>query len=111
MEDSSEIFGKLDKFVGHLYLNGVSIIFILNHIDSVVRKSRGNKSVEEVHLDVSALVGQDDDVWDKVGQVIGNLQALGSLHITLTTVMGTGVAMATMKRIYPPLAGRYLLAS
>jgi hypothetical protein len=24
---------------------------------------------------------QDDDAWDKVGQAIGNLQALGKLHI------------------------------
>jgi hypothetical protein len=80
MGDSSEIFEQLDKFVRRRYL--YSIPFILDHIDYVVRKSRGNRSVEEVYLYVYALVGQDDEFWDKVGQVIGNLQALGSLHIT-----------------------------
>jgi hypothetical protein len=95
MGDSSEIFSEsqernirerqlLEKFIGRrfLILNGDSIPLILKHIDYVVRKSQGNKSVENVNLYVSALVGEDDDFWDKVGQVIGNLQSLGSLHIT-----------------------------
>jgi hypothetical protein len=39
-----------------------------NHIDSFVSQSRGNESVEKVVIYPYAFDGQDDEVWDKVGQ-------------------------------------------
>jgi hypothetical protein len=59
-----------------------SIPWILNHIDCFVSQSRGNESVTEVSLyPYYSIDDQDDEAWDKVGQAIGNLQALGKLHI------------------------------
>ncbi len=33
------------------------------------------------HIDCFAFNANDDEVWDKVGQAIGHLQAPGKLHI------------------------------
>jgi hypothetical protein len=64
-----------------LMLNEDSLPWISNHIDCVVRASRGNNSVTEVVLDMRMLNEHDDSVWDKVGQAIGNLQGLKKLCI------------------------------
>jgi hypothetical protein len=67
-----------------LYWDEDSMKWILNHIDCFVSQSRGNCSVENVILYPNALNGHDDDddIWDKVGQAIGNLQALNALNIS-----------------------------
>jgi hypothetical protein len=62
-------------------LNEYSISWILNHIDCFVSQSRGNKSVTRVRLFPYASNGQNDEVWDKVGQAIGNLQSLENLEM------------------------------
>jgi hypothetical protein len=66
----------------YLDLNEDSISWIINHIDCFVSQSRGNESIEEVYLYPNAFYGQDDDLWDKVGIAIGNLQALERLRIS-----------------------------
>jgi hypothetical protein len=55
--------------------------WMLNHIDCFVSQSRGNKIVQHVSVNAS-FDGYGDDVWEKVGQAIGNLQALETLHIS-----------------------------
>jgi hypothetical protein len=67
-----------ERFLGgmDLYLNKFKISWILNHIDCFVSQSRGNESVEVVYLWLYAFDGHDDDIWDNVGEAIGNLQAL-----------------------------------
>jgi hypothetical protein len=59
-----------------------SIPWILNHIDYFVNESRSNERVKEVYLSPYLLVGQDIELWDKVGQAVGNLQALSWIHIS-----------------------------
>jgi hypothetical protein len=59
-----------------------SIPWILNHIDYFINQSRCNERVQEVYLSLYLLVGQDIEVWDKVGQAVGNLQALSCIHIS-----------------------------
>jgi hypothetical protein len=50
--------------------------WILNHIDCFVSQSRGNKNVKQVYLLSHAFNSREHDVWDKVGQAVGNLQSL-----------------------------------
>jgi hypothetical protein len=64
-----------------LHLNAASIPLILNHIDYFVSQSRGNESIGAVHLWLYDINGHNNEVWHKVGQAIGNLQALKRLHI------------------------------
>jgi hypothetical protein len=65
-----------------LKLNKNSMHWILNNIDCFISQSQDNTSVYEVYLYPHASFGgHDDDVGDKVGQAVGNLQALGTLHI------------------------------
>jgi hypothetical protein len=67
----------------YLFLNEEAMALILDHIDCFVSQSRGNRSVERMFLYPYALYGHDDDaVWDKVGQALGNLQALEGLRIS-----------------------------
>jgi hypothetical protein len=54
---------------------------ILNHIDCFVSASRGNKSVKVLDLYPKTFYGQDEHVWDKLGQAFGNLQALERICI------------------------------
>jgi hypothetical protein len=61
-------------------LDEESFPWILNHIDCFVSQSRGNNSVDLVRLYPYEFSGHDDEVWDKVGQAVGNLQALEKLH-------------------------------
>jgi hypothetical protein len=88
MEDYSNRTSPLQKECAReqlgqrsLHLNVATIPWILNHIDCFVSQSRGNESVEEVSLYPYSFDGQDEDRWDKVGQAVGNLQALRSLRI------------------------------
>jgi hypothetical protein len=69
--------------VPYLTLNdeGGSIPWIMNHIDHFVSHSRGNDSVTDLHLYPQDFYGHDDVVWDKLGQAVGNLQALERLCI------------------------------
>jgi hypothetical protein len=60
----------------------VSIPFILNHIDCFVSETRGNESVAILALNMYSVCGNDDEVWDKVGQAVGNLQSLERLSIS-----------------------------
>jgi hypothetical protein len=64
-----------------LALDEESLDWILNHIDCFVSQSRGNKRVEGVIFYPYALHGYDGEVWDKVGQAIGNLEVLEELQI------------------------------
>jgi hypothetical protein len=66
----------------HLNLDEDAMHWIVNHIDCFVSQSRGNESVQEVYLYPNAFYGQDDDVWDKVGEAVGNLEALEGLRIS-----------------------------
>jgi hypothetical protein len=54
---------------------------LLTHVDCFVRQSRGNERVLFVNMHPYSYNGHDDEVWDKVGQAIGNLQALDCLRI------------------------------
>jgi hypothetical protein len=65
----------------YLSLDEGTISWIANNIDCFVSQSRGNVSVREVILQKHAFNGHGDDVWDKVGQAVGNLQALETLRI------------------------------
>jgi hypothetical protein len=73
-----------DQLLGErrLCLDVTTIPWILNHIDCFVSQSRGNESIEELFLYPYAFDGQDDDLWEKVGQAVGNLQALETLRIS-----------------------------
>jgi hypothetical protein len=56
--------------------------WMLKHIDCFVSQSRGNESIEEVTIPLFSNDGEDHAFWDKVGQAIGNLQALKTLRIS-----------------------------
>jgi hypothetical protein len=74
---------QLDELVnrGYLQLDVDSIPLIRKHIDYFVEQSRSNKTMTGVYFCVYSLVGQDDVFWDKLGQAIGNFQALKMLLI------------------------------
>jgi hypothetical protein len=57
--------------------------WMLKHIDCFVSQSRRNVTIEEVHIYPYSNDGEDHVFWDKVGQAIGNLQALKTLRICL----------------------------
>jgi hypothetical protein len=82
MGDSSETFLEELRLPGPcLYLAEDSIPRILNNIDCFVSQSRGNNTVKVLALYPYAFNFQDDAVWDKVGQAVGNLQKLKRLFI------------------------------
>jgi hypothetical protein len=58
-----------------------TIPWVLNNIDCFVRQSEGNKRVEKLTFYPCVVDGQGDEVWDKLGQAIGNLQGLKMLTI------------------------------
>jgi hypothetical protein len=64
-----------------LYLDEDSFPWILNHIDCFNRQARLNESIKTVHFYRYSGDCQDNEVWDKLGQAIGNLQALEKLYI------------------------------
>jgi hypothetical protein len=90
MGDPNEL--SLDRFLGGEYLNldEHSIPWILNHIDDFVSQSRGNESVVAVNVTPNAFTPtslyNEIEVWDKVGQAIGNLQSLERLRISATDI-------------------------
>jgi hypothetical protein len=67
---------------GHKYLtfSEYTIPWILNHIDCFVSQCRSNINVEVLVLNPHNFDLPDDGFWDKFGQGVGNLQALGSLR-------------------------------
>jgi hypothetical protein len=67
-----------------LDIDDESFPWISDHIDCFVSQSRGNESVEQVGLYSCLFTGQDDTIWDKVAQAIGNFQALGIIWISPT---------------------------
>jgi hypothetical protein len=73
-----------DRFFGrttYLELDDNSLPWILDHIDCFNRQARLNESIKVVLLYGYSGDDQDDEVWDKFGQAIGNLQALDKLRI------------------------------
>jgi hypothetical protein len=66
-----------------LLLDAHLLDLILNDIDCFVSQSRGNETIEILALYPGAFNGNDDNFWDKLGQAIDNLQALGILRIYL----------------------------
>lgn len=66
------------EFLGNdtLTLDEDSNSWISNNIDYFVSQSRGNEGVEEVNLYLYSFGDHDDGFWDKLGQAVGNLQAL-----------------------------------
>lgn len=84
MEDSN--IETLQEFLldEHLVLlDEDTIPCVVNDIDYFVNQSRGNTIVKHLHLCPYAFSGYADDVWDKFGQAIGNLQALEWLCIRI----------------------------
>jgi hypothetical protein len=68
-----------------LLLDEESIPWILNHIDCFVSRSRGNKSIRNLYFLPYAPFGDqgdDDGVWEKVGQAVRNLRALNKILIS-----------------------------
>jgi hypothetical protein len=72
----------------YVHLDKESIPCVMNVIDYFVSQSRGNESVKQVYLYPYAFNVQDDDVWDKVGQAIGNFQSLDWLCIFTPNYLG-----------------------
>jgi hypothetical protein len=72
-----------DHIIGghHLRLHEDTISWISSRTDCFIRQSRGNESVEYLFLYPYAFNGHDDDICDKGGQAVGNLQALKTLCI------------------------------
>jgi hypothetical protein len=68
----------------NLKLGKHSIPLILNGIDSFASQSQANEIVRKVTLYPYSLVGQDDAFWDRVGQAVGNLQAVDRIDISST---------------------------
>jgi hypothetical protein len=56
--------------------------WMLKHIDCFVSQSRGNECIEGLDFNLSLNDGENDEFWDKVGQAIGNLQALKTVRIS-----------------------------
>jgi hypothetical protein len=70
---NAEAFARDRSFcVKCLILDEDTISWISNHSDCFESQSRGDEIVEQVWLCPHELNGYDDDVWDKVGQAIGN---------------------------------------
>jgi hypothetical protein len=72
----------------YLHLDKESIPCVMNVIDYFVCRSRGNESVKQVYLYPYQFNVQDGDVWDKIGQAIGNLQKLDWLCIFTPNDLG-----------------------
>jgi hypothetical protein len=65
----------------YLHLDKEAIPWIVMNIDYFVSQTRDNKSVKGVVLHPCIFDGHDDEIWDKLGQAIGNLQALDKVQI------------------------------
>jgi hypothetical protein len=80
-----------DSYIRHRLLGGPSlkldddsITWILNHVDCFDRQARLDKSVKAVHFRWCTDYDEDDEVWDKLGQAIGQLHGLYRIHICTT---------------------------
>jgi hypothetical protein len=71
-----------DLFLGkrRLDLDDDKISWILNHIDCSVSQIQGNESVESVVLYSYPVNGHDNEVVEKLGKAIGNLQAQDDMY-------------------------------
>lgn len=65
----------------YLILNKDSISWISNDIDCFVSQSLGNEIIQSVSMCPHEFNGHSDAVREKVGQAVGNLQALGRIYI------------------------------
>jgi hypothetical protein len=79
--DDEEYAREVFLVGGCLNLDEDTISWILSHTDCFISQCRGNDSIEIVFLYPYAFDGQDDEVLDRVGLAIGNLQALKNLII------------------------------
>jgi hypothetical protein len=66
----------------HLDLDEDSVPWITSHIDCFVSQSRGNRRVECLNVYPFPVEGEDDAVWEKVGQAVGNLQSLERIEFS-----------------------------
>jgi hypothetical protein len=83
-----------------LTLSEHSLPWILTFVDEFVCKSRGNSGIESLHLhayafnevfDEQFIVGLDERVWERLGEVIGNLQELRRIFIICEDVLENAV--------------------
>jgi hypothetical protein len=76
-----------------LFLHERSLPLILIDMDAFVSQSRGNSSIESLHLHACSWneVFLNKRVWESLGEVIGNLQALETIFIICDDVLGNGV--------------------
>jgi hypothetical protein len=65
-----------------LDLDEEAMVWIWTHIDCFVSQSRDNTRVKQVFLYPHWNYGQSNEIWDKIGQAIGNFQALETLYIS-----------------------------
>jgi hypothetical protein len=74
-----------------LFLTGdYTISWILKHIKCFVSQSQGNKGIKQVIFRPRyACDRRGDGVWDKLGQAIGNLEALDTLTFAIPIFHGT----------------------
>jgi hypothetical protein len=83
LQTDEEVFR--DRFLSEdfLTLDRDSMPLISNRIDYFVSQCRSNERIDRVKLCPFpyAFGCQDDDVWDKIGLAVGNLQGLEQLHI------------------------------
>jgi hypothetical protein len=75
-----------DRLLGghRLTLDEDSMPWILDHIDCFDREARLDESIKDVCFYGYSGDDQDDEIWDKLGQAIGNLQALEKLLICIS---------------------------
>jgi hypothetical protein len=73
-----------DRFLGRhlLSLDKESISWILNNVYCFVSESRGNETVTDLVLNPYVPFAADAGILDKLGQTVGNLQALERIEIS-----------------------------
>jgi hypothetical protein len=75
----------------------------LKHVDYFVEESQGNSTVQTLYLRLPTLIGHDDNVCDKLGQAVGNLQGLKSILIstysTRNRTYGQGVPIPAWEKL------------
>jgi hypothetical protein len=74
-----------------LEIDNESLPWISDHSDCFVSQSQCNESIEEVVLYSCLFADEDNEIWDKIGQAIGNLQALKVIHSFPTEAFSHGV--------------------
>jgi hypothetical protein len=79
--NDDDVYGLLGG--SSLELDYDSIPWILKHLDCFFVQARYNESVDEVHYYGYSGDYQGNEVWDKLGQAIGNLHVLKKLYISI----------------------------